>query len=1119
MRFAMLGPLTIANSGRSASVGRSQRRGLLCYLLLRPGQWVSADAIIEALWGGAEPSSARQQIQTSVHAIRTELRRLGGEDVLHGGGPGYRIDLGRDQLDLTEFVEQVTRARQASDARDFVAAERRLDRGLALWRGPALADASGAYVESARAGLEDQRLVATEELLATRLSLGRHHDVLAALGPLLQAHPLRERLRGQQMLALYRAGRQVDALESFRAFREALAEEHGIDPGPDLQALEHAILTADPGLEPGRGAAGPPIAAGRIDAGPPAGSTATATPPAGMPVPAQLPAAATAFVGRDEELAELDRVLADGPGRAGAEEPSTVLISTVDGAGGIGKTATAVTWAHRAREQFPDGQLYANLHGYSSVPAAQPVDVLGRFLEALGIPPEQVPVDLEAAASLYRTRLAGRRVLVLLDNANHVDQVRPLLPGHPTSLTVITSRDRLTGLIAREGAHRITLGVLTPAEALTLLGRIIGPDRVAAEPAAAAELARACGYLPLALRVVAARLCDEPDRSLADQLAQLRAAGALDVLEIEGDPQASVRAVLHQSYAALDPATRRLLRRIGLVPGPDVTVAMAGALAGEPATQAQRGLARLAAAHLVTPSAGDRFALHDLVRLFARERADDEEPPAQRAAAMSRLLGHFLASVDTAARLLYPQFVRLEVPVRSDVVAVEHVDEAAAVDWLEANLAGLVAAVRWAADAGPDADACALADALRGFFWVRRHMGDWFTTARVGLAAAERLGDPRLIAALAVNMGLAYRTQADYRAAVTYLERALAASRAAGWLEGEATALGSLAIVQVELSDNTTAIHQFTEALELNRRIGRRAGIAVVQGNLGALRLRLGDFALAVADFHESLALYREVGAHGGAAIMLTNLALGAHATGDHAEAMAYANEALALHERIGDRYGGGLAMISRAMVQIETGDLAAAAEDLMVGLDLARQTEDRTNESTGITVLGVLALNSGDPERALREFVRGVEVARSVSNKFAESECLIGAGRALLALGRVDEAAAQVRRGLEVAQRLGYLLLYGQALTALAAVLVAAGDVAAAREHADEALVVHRATGHRPGEARTLVVLGRAHSVSGRVAQATGYWQAALDMFTAMGSAEADAVRALLAGAPSSPM
>jgi DNA-binding SARP family transcriptional activator len=1102
MRFAILGPIVIEHAGMQASIARSQRRGLLGYLLMGHDQLLPVESVIEALWGGAEPATARQQVQAAVHCIRVQLRQLGvADNVLVSHASAYLIRVSEGQLDLADFAAHVSLAGEAVRAGRFAAAAHDLQAGLSLWRGIALADASGAYVESARASLEDRRLTATEDLLDVLLALGRHHEVLAQLGPLLTAYPLRERFRGQQMLALYRAGRQTEALDAYRAARCLLRDEQGLDPGMALQALERAILGSDPSLDqPTSASLGPPT--GAVVVGP--------------AVPSQLPSAEPVFVGRTIELSHLDALLP----LPATDSCAPVLIGAVSGEGGVGKTAVAVKWAHRVSAQFPDGQLYINLHGYSGSPQVRPLAALTQLLHSLGVASEEIPVDIQAAASLYRSRLAGKRVLILIDNARHPDQVRPLLPGSGGCLAIVTSRDRMTGLIVRDGATRLTLGGLAPTEAVDLIGRIIGEGRVRAEPCAAATLARMCSHLPLALRIVAATLCDHKHCTLAEHV-RLLEQHRLSGLEVANDPDSSVRNAVRHTYDALNPDARRTFRLLSLVPGPDFTPAAVGALAEVGVVEANQRLDLLVACHLVEERCAGRFACHDLLRWYAQERVEQEEDEPSRMGALGRLYAFYLSSVDAAARLLYPQVVRLPVeptPTVSTRTAsaptlsmVSFGDDAAALAWLDAELANLVTAIRHAGEHGPSEAAWRLADALRGFFWIRRRMADWLETAEAGLRAATGHDEPHAHAALHLSLGVAHRSLTHYRRSVDEFEAALECSRRAGWTEAEATALGSLAIAHAELCEHDLAVCRLTEALALNRRIGRRAGEAVVLGNSGSIRGMAGELRQAGADMTEALAIYRETGSPGGEAIMVTNLGLNYFKLGQLTQAEQHLVHATALAERIGDCYGQTLAHCGLGEVYLELGQHPVAAKHLAQALRLSRQGSDRKSEATVLVAVAELSRARGELRAALHGFSTAIRVSREAANGFAEIQALVGASSCLTSLNRPRTAADYAQAACSAAVERGYRMLEGQALTAAATAAATAGDSAGTHELAERALPLHRGTGHRMGEARTLAVIGWAYAADARPDLAATCWTQALKIMTEVGSAEAAGLTALL--------
>ncbi|HEU4421103.1 MAG TPA: BTAD domain-containing putative transcriptional regulator, partial [Pilimelia sp.] len=621
--FRILGPLEVWQGDERVPVEASRERAILAVLLLGANRVVAADRLTELVWGDDPPPRARNTVHTLVWRLRRRLASAGSPEVLLTQPPGYLVRIEPDQLDLHRFERLLDAGREAMTAGRVAEAERLFGDALGLWRGQPLADVAAEglrRLEEPR--LEELQLQAVEARVEAQLALGRHGELIGELRGLVADHRLREALSGHLMVALYRSGRQAEALETYRSLRAVLAEELGVEPGSALQRLHQAVLRADPALDrPGTAdrALDLPGTAGTAEPapGPPAPARLTG------PVPALLPADIPAFTGRVRELRDLDDLLDGGEGR-----PAAVVITAIAGTAGVGKTALAVRWAHRVRDRFADGQLYVNLRGYAASAPMRPIDALSRFLRALGVPAEQVPHELEEAADLYRSLLADRRVLVILDHARGPDQVRPLLPGGSGCLVLITSRDRLGGLVAHEGAHRLTLDVLPPDEAHTLLARVVGAERVAAEPAAAEDLARACAHLPLALRIAGANLINHPQHRLADYLGELRDGNRLASLEVDGDEQAAVRNNFDLSYTGLPAPAQRLFRLLGLVPGPDVTAGAAAALADVPPQLAARELDRLAGAHLISESAPARYAFHDLLRLYAAEHARLEESDA-----------------------------------------------------------------------------------------------------------------------------------------------------------------------------------------------------------------------------------------------------------------------------------------------------------------------------------------------------------------------------------------------------------------------------------------------------------------------------------------------------------
>jgi DNA-binding SARP family transcriptional activator len=622
MRFRMLGPLLVDDGASWSAIRATQQRLVAAVLLLEAGRAVPVERLVDELWGERPPPTADATVRGYVMRLR---RLLGGGpgSPLVTRGRGYELVVEDGDVDARVFSGLVASARHAlaNDRPETAAAE--LSQGLALWRGPALADVPASPAVTAEAErLEQLRLAALEDWLGVQLALGRHAEVVDEAQRLVAEHPLRERLWARLMLAQYRCGRRAQALDAYQRARRELVDELGLEPGPELRALQRAVLT------------------GQAELLVPAHRGAAAVAAQARVVPAQLPADAAAFSGRQAELAQLD---SHWSGQGERRSPAVVVIA---GTAGVGKTALAVHWAHRVRDRFPDGQLYVDLRGWAAGAPLRPIDALAGFLPALGVPAAEVPDQVEQAAALYRSLLAGRRMLVVLDNTRSPGQVRPLLPASPGCAVVLTSRDQLRGLIARDGAVRLDLDVLAPREARRLLTRLLGAERVDAEPEAEAELVRLCGYLPLALRIAAANLSGRPRTTVAAYAAELAGGDRLRALEAGEDTDAAVRVAFDRSYAALPAAARRLFRLLGLVPGAGIGPPAAAALAATDAAAAAALLDRLASAHLAGERAPNRYVLHGLLRRYAADRASAEDSPAEREAALGRLLDHYLHGAD-----------------------------------------------------------------------------------------------------------------------------------------------------------------------------------------------------------------------------------------------------------------------------------------------------------------------------------------------------------------------------------------------------------------------------------------------------------------------------------------
>ena len=1049
MRFAILGPLEVVADGRQLPLGGPQQRALLAVLLLNAGRVVSTDRLVESLWGDEPPSSARSLLQGCVAGLRRAFRDAARQPLVTRA-PGYRLEVGPDELDLDTFERLVAAAGRPEITRERCA--ELLGEALALWRGPVLDGLALEACQAQVARLEERRLVVLEQRIDAELRLGRHAGVVGELESLVRAHPLRERLWAQLMLAQYGADRQADALASYQRLRRTLVEQLGVEPSATLRQLQAAILAgAEPaGLSPVDGEAARPVAA---------------EVPPHRAVPAQLPPAVAAFTGRDEQLKQLDALLPAGD--------RTGTIGVVSGTAGVGKTALAVHWAHRVRDWFADGQLYVNLQGYAPAPPVRPIEALAGFLQALGTPAEAVPVEPERAAALYRTLLADKRMLVVLDNAHSAEQVRPLLPGSPGCVVLVTSRDRLAGMVARDGARPCTLDVLGPDEALTLLERVLGAERVQAEPRESAELVDRCARLPLALRIAAANLAFDPRRRIADQVADLVAGDRLSALEIEGDEESAVRVAFDLSYEALEEPARLVFRRLGLVPGPDVTAPAAAALVGGTAGGARRTLDRLTGAHLVYRN-GDRYALHDLLRLYARERAEREDRSPERDAATGRLHEWYLHTADAAARLLYPTALRLSLP---DATASPTTfdDHAAALVWLDAEMPNLVAAVHRAADRGPRSHAWLLADTLRGYFMLRVLPVEWADVAETALAAAEAGDEPRAQVAAQLSLAGLHLRQSRFDDAIGHYRRALATNERAGWREGESAALGNLGTVYLSSGRLRAAADHFARALDVDRRIGWLGGQAVKLGNLGMVSKLLGRLDEAVGHLSEARALFQRLGSRHGEALAVSNLGAVLHLLGRYPEALEHLTRAEVLHREIGDRSTEADDRNALAQLHRDTGRLAEALDLAESALTRAVEVGERHYEADALNVIGSVHLRRGAPTHAEEHHRRALDLADRTDTRIPKVSALIGLADARRRLGDPAQAQRYAEHAATLSSTTDYRVLEGQARVAWADALTDLGRDAGAADQARLALNVQRATGYRLGTAQALMALGRA--------------------------------------------
>jgi len=920
VEYRLLGPVQISADGSLLGSGQPRQRAVLAALLADAGQVVRWDTLLHRVWGEAIPVDARGSARAHISRIRRVLRESPGpagataaDRLVHESG-GYVLKVDPDCVDLHRFRRLVRRARAAGCGQDRVAL---LREAVGLWRGDALAGVPGAWAARTREGWAKERLDAVVAWAGAELAV---HNPAVLVGPLTDLtgrYPFVEPLTAALVRTLHALGHTADAIEEYARLRSRLADELGIDPGHELQSLHQAILRGDP-----------------VGAGPAAGERRSAP----APVPAQLPADLHGFAGRGAQLAHLDE-LAGGVAAA----PTAVVISAVCGTAGVGKTALAVHWAHRVTDRFPDGQLYVDLRGLDPGGAPMsPAEALRGFLDALGVPAEQMPAGTDDRAARYRSLLAGRRVLVVLDNARDAEQVRPLLPGTPRSMVVVTSRDRLTSLVTAYGARPLTLDLLSPQEGRQLLAHRLGAARVAAEPEPVEQIVAACAGLPLALAIAAARAQQTgfPLATIASELDDTR--GRLDVLDA-GEPNSQVRAVFSWSYATLTPRAARLFRLLGLHLGPDTSAFAAASLAGRPLPEARRLCAELVRASLLAEPAPGRYAFHDLLRAYAAEQAYARHSPGEHRAARARLLDHHLHTAHTAARIIHPHRDPIPIPLTTlapGAVLQAPAGHRQAMAWFASEHQVLLATLRHAAESGFDTHAWQLAWALDPYLDRRGYWHDRAAAWHTALRAAYRLDNPpaqagahhslahndlqlgepassrsHLVQALLLYARLGDLTgqafvhgllaslserQSRYRQALGHARRALTRYRSARHDRGQATALNAVGWYHALLGEHATALRYGQQALVLLQQLGDRDGTAAAWDRLGHAHHHLGHHTEAVACYRQALALFGDLGYRAQEAETLTHLGDAHRAAGDLDAARAAWQRALAVRTELG---------------------------------------------------------------------------------------------------------------------------------------------------------------------------------------------------------------------------
>ncbi|MFF1506871.1 BTAD domain-containing putative transcriptional regulator [Streptomyces sp. NPDC058326] len=977
VHFNILGTLEVWHDSKRVRLGGTKSHGVLSALLLEANHVVPLPRLVEAAWERVPPATAEHQVRKVIADLRSRIP--GGHQLLLTDGPGYRIALAEDQLDLSRFERALAEARDSEDAAARAAA---LETALGLFRGRVLPESRSPVLRAAATIIEDRHLSARERLLALRLEEGRAHDVVGELRALVTEHPFREALTAQLMVALYRVGRQADALRAYHVLRGRLADQLGIDPSSEVSERYQQILRNDPDLynEP---------AAALVPSQPPADSVP-------LTAPRSLPHDLPDFTGRESEIDWLLR-------QACVRREQGVTVITIDGMGGTGKSTLAVHLAHRLAQHHPDGQIFVDLHGFT--PGCEPLSpsaALGTLLRAIGVPAEQLPDDQADRESMWRGMTAGRRLLLLLDNAVTSRQVRPLIPNCTGSLILVTSRSPLLGL---DGAVPMTLGPPTPADARLLLTNVIGADRVESEPEATAELVELCARLPLALRIAAARLRNRPQWAIASMVSRLRDESAR-LGELVADHR-SVRAVLEMSCATMSPLHQRLFRLLGVHPGSDFDACTAAALGDLPLSTVRYLLEDLLDARLLVQRESGRFTFHGLVRSLARSQADQDRESAEPA--RRRLLDYYLSTAETAAMLVQPGREPLSVKVAhppADMPFLPDVD--AALAWFDAEHQNLLAVLVLAEESGLDLHVAHLPRVFAYYLHQRGHINDELAVLHRAVAAARRLGDEGL----------------------------------------EGVALSNLAIPYWHLGRMQEGHECAQTALALAERSGDRLGTAFCLSRIGMFRNALGEYREARGILHRALVIFSQTGSLREVGAVLTSLGVAQTGLGDHEEARRTSQHVIANSREIGDPYGEIVGLTAEAGSCARLGDFETALTRLAQATRLAERIGTPNGKVAILSQYADVHARRGRYDEALRYGHAALDLLRTLNRPAVAAAVHNVLG---LVHRRLDEYALGEEHHLQarrLAQRIGLRWELVQALEGIADARQRTGDAADANEH-----------------------------------------------------------------------
>ncbi|MBO0848398.1 MAG: tetratricopeptide repeat protein [Pseudonocardia sp.] len=1036
-RYRVLGLVTAYGKDGPLSRLAPKPLAVLASLLLRPNRVVAYERLIGLVWGARTPRSVQGRLYDYVSELRARL----GQDVIARAGGGYLINVRPGELDLQVFTDEVTEAQVELRAGRAAEAAGRLRRALALWHGPALGGVTAPLIENERPGLEERRLTASEELFEAELAAGRHIQVVDELGQIASEHPFRERLAAQLMLALHRCDRRTEALSVYTAIRERLVDELGIEPSQRLRDMQVRILNGSTGEAPTRDDQG--YDQGRDQGYGPSGA---GDPDQGEQVrPAALPRDADGFAGRADAMAALTaRLTVDGGG-----------MCVISGIAGVGKTALAVHWAHTARDHFPDGQLYLNLRGYD--PDHDPiatVTALGQLLTSLNVPAPRIPQTVDERAALYRSMLADRRILVLLDNAHDAGQVRPLLP--PSGSVIITSRHQLTELIAETGAQALRLPTLTDCESRALLATTLGSDRVVAESESAAELVRLCAGLTLALRIASANIAASPRASIAGMVSELTSDDRLAALALDGAEQSVVASAFAASYDALTPDQQRLFRLLALIPGPDFTAPEAAALAAIPLDEAGRHLRALVAACVVEHHTGNRYELHDLIRLYAAQKArtdPDREP------AWARLVEYHLCGATVAVSRYQPGMVpRLrDYPTAR---ACTHAEHPAPKVMCAEELTNAAAVALDAATRGPHPAAWLLIDHLRLRYHRAGQRPEWLEIAPVLLDAAREHRELDVQALLHHSIGASSFRTGQHEQGVRHLREAIRIAQDRRWTECEAVALADLGVALGWTGRLAEAPEHTERAIALFSELGSASGESRALRNLGGHYFGLAELDRAEEYYQRALAVSQRHGLGLARAADLMHLGSVRMWRGHLAEAEDLFMRALELFSRFESL--GGLAAVHPRLGLLfrEAGDHPRTRREATTALRLSQDSGDKILEAVALTLLGDAEMNQENYATAHEHLQAAMKILGDGELYWHQAETLSVLARLKIRGGNRTEALDCAQRALSAARRGGYVQARASALVALSEVYLHAGERELALTTGREAMALSRCRG-----------------------------------------------------------